>query len=37
MQRGVMRFGSLAYFRGIEDDGVRGDPDLPLIFSSILI
>lgn len=26
IQKGVMRFGSLAYYRGIEDGGVRGDP-----------
>ena len=26
MRRGVMRFGSLSYYRGIEDGGVRGDP-----------
>jgi len=26
IRRGVMRFGSLASYRGIEDGGVRGDP-----------
>lgn len=26
MRRGVMRFGSLSYYRGVEDGGVRGDP-----------
>lgn len=26
MRKGEMRFGSLAYYRGIEDGGVRGDP-----------
>ena len=26
MRKGEMRFGSLAYYRGIEDCGVRGDP-----------
>ena len=26
MRKGSMRFGSLAYYRGIEDGGVRGDP-----------
>lgn len=26
MCKGEMRFGSLAYYRGIEDGGVRGDP-----------
>jgi hypothetical protein len=26
IRKGEMRFGSLAYYRGIEDGGVRGDP-----------
>ncbi len=26
VRKGEMRFGSLAYYRGIEDGGVRGDP-----------
>lgn len=26
MRKGEMRFGSLTYYRGIEDGGVRGDP-----------
>lgn len=26
LRKGVMRFGSLGYYRGIEDGGVRGDP-----------
>lgn len=26
MGKGIMRFGSLAYYRGIEDGGIRGDP-----------
>lgn len=26
MRKGEMRFGSLGYYRGIEDGGVRGDP-----------
>lgn len=26
MRKGVMRFGSLAHYRGLEDGGVRGDP-----------
>jgi hypothetical protein len=26
IRKGVLRFGSLAYYRGIEDGGIRGDP-----------
>lgn len=26
LRKGLMRFGSLGYYRGIEDGGVRGDP-----------